>query len=224
MNTIFDIEQKQDSPEKLAAVANKETKYILFANEFNDVARKAVESAIDNFSVDFTWSQKPGHVLHKVNGINDVQLLTVKFYEDWFFNEVDKVELLIDRYRPKRIIRKYLQRFKPSGFKHEIMIGNPSPEKARVSSVVLSGRETLVNFGQAFYFRAPNNINEAPIVKGFGQKNREYNRAWVYLRFRLRITKGQKVYYSKPKGIIEMSVQLVPIENQIKRKLSYKLV
>ena len=37
MNTVFDIEQKQDSPEKLAAIANKDPKTVLLAVEFNIV-------------------------------------------------------------------------------------------------------------------------------------------------------------------------------------------
>ena len=35
MSTVFDIEQKQDSAERLLAVADKEPRYILFADEEN---------------------------------------------------------------------------------------------------------------------------------------------------------------------------------------------
>ena len=51
MSTVFDIEQKQDSAERLLAVADKEPRYILFADEFNKVARKTVESAIHNIEL-----------------------------------------------------------------------------------------------------------------------------------------------------------------------------
>lgn len=42
-NTVFDIEQKQDSAEKLAAVANKDPKTVLFAAEFNAIVTKLKE-------------------------------------------------------------------------------------------------------------------------------------------------------------------------------------
>ena len=37
MNTVFDIEQKQDSPEKLSVIAGKPTKNFLFAEEVNKI-------------------------------------------------------------------------------------------------------------------------------------------------------------------------------------------
>lgn len=42
-NSVFDIEQKQDSAEKLAAVANKDPKTVLFAAEFNAIVTKLKE-------------------------------------------------------------------------------------------------------------------------------------------------------------------------------------
>ena len=88
MSTVFDIEQKQDSAERLLAVADKETKYILFADEFNDVARKAVESAIDNIGLEFSWSKKKNEFINNVNGIDTVYLLKMKMHESWILNEV----------------------------------------------------------------------------------------------------------------------------------------
>ena len=153
MNTVFDIEQKQDSAEKLLAVADKETKYILFADEFNDVARKAVESAIDNIGLEFSWSKKKNEFINNVNGIDTVYLLKMKMHESWILNEVDQVWLLIDRYKPKRTIRTSDNKQKGSGFKHGIFPDPQNPK--RPSEILITDEEMILDFGQAFYFQTP---------------------------------------------------------------------
>lgn len=222
MSTVFDIEQKQDSAEKLAAVAGKETKYILFAGEFNDVARKAVESAIDNIGLEFSWSKKKDEFINDVNGIDTVYLLKVKMHESWILNEVDQVWLLIDRYKPKRTIRTSSNKQKGSGFKHGIFPDPQNPK--RPSEILINNEEMILNFGQAFYFKTPQFPDSGPSALGMSYKNSTKFRSWVYLRFRLKLVKGDKVFYSKPKGIIEMGVQ-VSFDFGVtpRRFLSYKL-
>lgn len=221
MNTVFDIEQKQDSAEKLLAVADKETKYILFAGEFNDVARKAVESAIDNIGLEFSWSKKKDEFINDVNGINMVYLLKMKMHESWILNEVDQVWLLIDRYKPKRTIRTSSNKQKESGFKHGIFPDPQNPK--RPSEILITGEEMILNFGQAFYFQTPQFPDSEPLALGMGKKTSTKRRSWVYLRFRLKLIKGDKVFYSKPKGIIDMGVQVLFEFELPRRVLSYKL-
>ena len=222
MNTVFDIEQKQDSAEKLAAVANKETKYILFAGEFNDVARKAVESAIDNIDLEFSWSKKKNEFINDVNGIDTVYLLKMKMHESWILNEVDQVWLLIDRYKPKRTVRTSNNKQKKSGFKHGIFPDIQNPK--RPSEILITSEEMILDFGQAFYFQPPTFPDSEPIALGMGKKNSTKHRSWVYLRFRLKLVKGDKVFYSKPKGVIDMGVQVsFDFGTTPKRFLSYKL-
>ena len=217
MNTVFDIEQKQDSAEKLLAVADKETKYILFADEFNDVARKAVESAIHNIELDFSWSNFKNQKQYNVNGIKQVHLLRMQLKEDWILEAADEVWLLIDRYKPKRTIRNGGIKLKSSGFKHAIYPDPDNPK--RPSEILITGKDMILDFGQAFYFR---NVNEfESLALGYGTKNNHANRSWVYLRFRIKVKKGDKTYYSNSKGVLEM---ILKYEDTVGKTLGYKLV
>ena len=217
MNTVFDIEQKQDSAEKLLAVADKETKYILFADEFNDVARKAVESAIHNIELDFSWSNFKNQKQYNVNGIKQVHLLRMQLKEGWILEAADEVWLLIDRYKPKRTIRTGGIKLKSSGFKHAIYPDPDNPK--RPSEILITGKDMILDFGQAFYFKYSSDYVHTAI--GYGNKNLYQNRSWVYLRFRLKVRKGDKTYYSNSKGVIEM---LVKNDYSIGKTLDYKLV
>ncbi|GEM_PF-5858097 len=239
MNTVFDIEQKQDSAEKLLAVADKETRYILFADEFNDVARKAVEAAIENVKLDFSWSNKPEHRVLNSNNIDILQLLVMNFRAEWMLDNTDEVWLLIDRYKSKRTVRTS-GKFKQSGFKHSLF---PDPNyPKRPSEILITDKLTVLDFGQVYYF-APITQSGLPIktlakedggtepiditntnikATGFGGKNNYDNRkAWVYFQFRLKVKKGDKVFYSNPKATIQMICQRIEGD---KISISYKLV
>lgn len=216
MSTVFDIEQKQDSAERLLAVADKEPRYILFADEFNKVARKTVESAIHNIELDFSWSKFKNQKQYNVNGIKQVHLLRMQMKESWILEAADEVWLLIDRYKPKRTI-KALGKLKSSGFKHAIYPDPDNPK--RPSEILITGKDMILDFGQAFYFKYSS--DDAHTAIGYGNKNLYKNRSWVYLRFRLKVIKGDKTYYSNSKGVIEM---LVKNDYPIGKTLDYKLV
>jgi hypothetical protein len=53
--TVLNIETKENSPEKLAAIAGKETKYFLMAEEFNDVVVAINELIIPRPFGTFKW-------------------------------------------------------------------------------------------------------------------------------------------------------------------------
>ncbi len=216
MSTVFDIEQKQDSAERLLAVADKEPRYILFADEFNKVARKTVESAIHNIELDFSWSKFKNQKQYNVNGIKQVHLLRMQMKESWILDAADEVWLLIDRYKPKRTIRTS-GKLKSSGFKHAIYPDPDNPK--RPSEILITGKDMILDFGQAFYFKYSSDYVHTAI--GYGNKNLYQNRSWVYLRFRLKVRKGDKTYYSNSKGVIEM---LVKNDYPIGKTLDYKLV
>lgn len=220
--TIFDVETKQDSPERLAAVANKPSNILLFAPEFNATVKESAQSAVDNISLQFSWSQKEGWYKTNVNGYKRVYLLNVKMFQSWVLDEVDKIEILIDRYRPKRTVRKLDGKFKDSGFKHRVF---PDPYSSEKPSVIeLTDREMLLDFGQEYYFKF-SNVNNPPAIKaiGYGQKNSTKNRAWIILRFRLKVTVGDNVYYSKPKGVVEMIADYTKTLNGDEYRIRYKL-
>lgn len=224
MNTVFDIEQKQDSAEKLAAVADKETKYILFAGEFNDVARKAVESAVENVKIELFWSNKPEHIVQNFAGVSKVQQLVLKFHDEWMLQNTDEVVLLIDRYKAKRTIRTS-GKYKGSGFKHGIFPDEQNPK--RPSEIVITEKETILKMGQPFYFHKITDVNSEIKTCGAGAKNHtpDRNRAWQYLQFRIRVKKGNKTYFSKPLATIQMICDrwYNDGDNQ-KISISYKLV
>ena len=221
MNTVFDIEQKQDSAERLLAVADKEPRYILFADEFNKVARKTVESAIHNIELDFSWSKFKNQKQYNVNGIKQVHLLRMQIKESWILDAADEVWLLIDRYKPKRTIRTsnfyYGKRLKSSGFKHAIYPDPDNPK--RPSEILITGKDMILDFGQAFYFKNANQFES--LALGYGNKNNHANRSWVYIRFRIKVKKGDKTYYSNSKGVLEM---ILKYEDTVGKSLDYKLV
>lgn len=224
MNTVFDIEQKQDSSEKLAAVADKEPKYILFADEFNDVARKAVESAVENVKIELFWSDKPEHIVQNFNGITTVKQLVLKFNDVWMLENTDEVTLLIDRYKPKRTVRTY-GKFKGSGFKHGIFPDAQNPK--RPSEIMITEKETILKMGQPYYFHKIANSFSQIRARGAGGKNHtsDYNRAWQYLQFRIRVKKGSKTYFSKPLATIQMICDRWYNDGETQKiTISYKLI
>lgn len=224
MNTIFDIEQKQDSPEKLAAVAGIPERFYINADEFNDVTRKAVESAIENVKVDFSWSNKPNHVVQNWNGISNVQQLVMNFNDVWMLENTDEVCLLIDRYKPKRTVRTS-GKLKQSGFKHGMFPDYENPK--RPSEMVITDKETILKMGQPYYFHKIGNTTSKIRACGAGAKSHtdDNNRAWQYLQFRIRVKKGSKVYYSKPLATIQMICNRFYNDGDIQKiSISYKLV
>ena len=143
MSTVFDIEQKQNSPEKIAAVAGVPERFYVDDWELNAVNRKAVESAIHNIELDFSWSNFENQKLYNVNGINQVHLLRMQLKEDWILEAADEVWLLIDRYKPKRTIRTSSDKLKSSGFKHAIY---PDPENPkRPSEILITGKDMILD-------------------------------------------------------------------------------
>ena len=237
MNTIFDIEQKQDSPEKLAAVAGIPERFYINADEFNDVTRSALQAAIENVKIDFTWSNKTEHRKLNWNNFDLVQLLVMNFRAEWMLQNTDEVWLLIDRYKSKKAVRNDGYKFKQSGFKHSVYPDENYPK--RPSEILIKDKMTILNFGQVYYFHPINqpNIealklaenNKIPIsyntnirAAGFGGKNNYENRkAWVYFQFRIKVKKGDKVFYSNPKATIQMICQRIEGE---KISISYKLL
>ena len=223
-NSVFDIEQKQDSAEKLLAVADKETKYILFADEFNDVARKAVEAAVENVKIELFWSNKPEHIVQNFAGISTVQQLILKFNDVWMLENTGEVTLLIDRYKPKRTVRTN-GKFKGSGFKHGIYPDVENPK--RPSEILITEKETILKMGQPFYFHKIVDPTSEIRTRGAGGKSHtsDKNRAWQYLQFRIRVKKGNKTYFSKPLATIQMICDRWYNDgNNQKISISYKLV
>lgn len=294
-NTIFDIEQKQDSAERLEAVQGIETKFVLFADEFNDVARKAVESAIENVQMDLSWSNKDEHRVQDWDGVDWTQLLVMNFRAQWMLDNTDEVWLMIDRYKMKRavrttttekkrfhlilynytnsadvvtIIRNYTnlsneaanaliqnlpsdifvtenydlalefaskmtnvhatvkieqeiiqveKKLNQSGFKHDIYPDLENPK--RPSEIQITNEEMVLEFGQRYYFT----IDEFNRIRarGYGTRNcKGDHKAWVYLQFRVKVKKGNKIFYSKPKQTIKMMCN----RDDNKITISYKLV
>jgi hypothetical protein len=204
MNTVFDIEQKQDSAEKMAAVAGKETKYILFAGEFNDVARKALEAAVENVKVDFSWSNKPEHFStvgdKTLNYIIKTQLLVMNFRAQWMLDNTDEVWLLIDRYKPKRKVRVNTNQLKNSGFKKAIYPDELNPN--RPSELLIANSETILDFGQKDYFNIQPQKISSKGCRFFTFDGT--TGAFQYLQFRIKVKKGDTFFFSKPKATLKM--------------------
>jgi hypothetical protein len=228
MNTVFDIEQKQDTPEKLAAAAGKPTKHFLFANEFNDVARKAVESAVENCGLRLFWNNHPG-ARYQIGGIDSIQKLRITLDEDWIIKKTDQVYILIDRYRPKRKVRSGV--IKPdawsfSGFKHDIF---PNPDHPnRPSEIRIFDKSSFLDFAPQEYFYPITQFGSECYSYGTGQKfGRNGKKAFAILQLRLRVIKGNAVFESTPKAVFKVILKQYPKNGMAtidKTKISYQLL
>ena len=231
METIFDIEQKQNSQEMLDYASGKPTKFFLFADEFNDVARKALEAAVHDVKLDFSWSNKPEHRISTPDGVDFLQLLVMDFRAQWMLENTDEVWLIINRYKPKKADRLGKEpKYKESGFKHAIT--NNLGKAQRPSEILISQKVTPLYFGQQYYFSPfnkalfgdikqnfpteikdvkglPNKIERLG-ASGYGSKNKYLNgtKAWTYLQFSIKVVKGDNVFYSNPKATIQMICQI----------------
>jgi hypothetical protein len=224
METIFDIKQKQDSPEKLEAVAGIPDRFYIRADEFNEVTHQAVQSAVENVKIDLFWSNKPEHIKQNFNGISTVQQLVLRFHDEWMLKNTDEVCLLIDRYKSKRTIRTG-RKFKESGFKHNIFPDFQNPN--RPSEILIKTRETILKMGQPFYFHKIENTKSEIRTCGAGGKNHtlDKNRAWLYLGFRIRVKKGDKTYFSKSLATIQMICNRSYNDGKSQKiSISYKLI
>lgn len=224
MNTVFDIEQKQNSPEKEAAVVGVPEKFYVDDWELNAVNRKAVESAVENVKIELFWSNKPEHIAQNINGISTIQQLVLRFKDEWMLQNTDEVVLLIDRYKSKRTIRTSGNKFKGSGFKHGIYPDEKNPK--RPSEILINDKEMILKIGQPYYFQKITDSDSRIRACGCGSKNHSGNdRAWHYLQFRIRVKKGSKVYFSKPLATLQMICNRWYNDgNNQKINISYKLV
>lgn len=300
MNTIFDIEQKQDSPEKLAAVANIPERFYINADEFNDVTRNALQAAIENATIDFSWSNKPEHRKLNYEGVDIVQLLVMNFRSKWILDNTDEVWLLIDRYKPRRKVRQtvlgtitlnsvgtayntavidtiveltgmsivdadtivgkapYLiiesednrimlnlyneltalgaecvyvptvLKEKNSGYKHSIY---PDIKYLnRPSEILITKKLTALDFGQPGYFSVYHGVDiyNQPYtrINSIGVSNihrRQGGQAWQHLSFRIKVKKGNKIYYSNIKAKIKMLCREESYILQSKTHISYMI-
>lgn len=222
-NTVFDIEQKQNSPEKEAAIAGVPERFYVDDWELNAVIRKAIEAAVENVKIELFWSNKPEHIVHNINGISTIQQLVLRFHDEWMFQNTDEVVLLIDRYKAKRTVRTY-GKYKGSGFKHGIYPDDENPK--RPSEILINDKEMILKIGQPYYFQKIANAHSKVRARGTGSKNHSGDdRAWQYLQFRIRVKKGSKFFYSKPLATIQMICNRWYNDgiNQ-KINISYKLV
>lgn len=199
MTTIFDIEQKQDSPEKLLAIEGKETKFTLLADEFNSIKRSTIEAAINDAKLNFTWSNRKDHVRKNWNGIDSIQLLVMNFNAEWLLNNTDEVWLLIDRYKSKKAVR-VDKEYKGAGFKHAVYPDKDYPE--RPSEILITGKNMVLDFGQAHYF--VQDYEGRLKASGAASNNSHHEFCWTHLQFRIKVKKGNRTYFSKPKKALQM--------------------
>ena len=223
LSTIFTIEQKQDSAEKLLAVADKETKYILFAPEFNTAVDQVVQNTIDSINIDFYWN-RPDMVNLFIDKYFTIKkhLLGIKINNEAIFAN-GQVYLFIDRYKPKRVIRSSEGKIKKSGYKHPIHASEDYPQ--RQTEILLNSTNQMLDFGQEFFFKKHfdwQGTFTGPRANGLMAKatNQNNTQAQVYLQFRLKWVLNGKEYYSKPLKRLRMIFSMLPINGNV---ISYKL-
>lgn len=205
MSKILSVETKEDSFERLAAIQGIDSKYVLLATELNTIAEAAIQSAVDNLKINFSWSNRPGHYnkITQEEGLEiKKQLLVVDIKDEVLFKDADEVWLLIDRYRPKRRLKtKSPEKFRKSGFKHDIF---PNPDHIeRPSEVRLEKTESIVDFNQEFYFKYIKEKGEFS-ASGMSSKQKNKKGVWQHLSFRIKIVKNKKAYVSNSVGQLKM--------------------
>ena len=202
-----------------------------------DAHMSEFQNMVSNQEIGLSWSKKPEHVVvdnSPTAFVNNKYKLIVTLKPE-LFAMADKVEIYIDRYRPKRKIRTANRlsedltdiisnnnppKFKESGWKHpKTKIGQPT-------KILLLQPKTILDFGQQNYFKSDFR------VKGMGVNNIRirnylpfYIECWIDLSFRILVTKNNKVYESRRSNTLRMTYKNDIINLDLSGKLitySYK--
>ncbi len=229
-NTIFDIEQKQNSQEMLDYAAGKPTINFLFADEFNELKKATIQSKIDDLKIDFFWSNKVGDYFEETlldEGNSKpytlkTQQLNYKIYGgfDLFEDNIDTF-ILIERYRNKRVKRtpnsgRLFYEFSGSGFKTQI--NNEASVLDRPTELVLGSVIGKLALNQKKYFKKKNEIITAT---GIGMTTQGGYSASLHLRFRFKVVINNQIFISKPLQILKMIMAFD--SSTAKTIISYKI-
>jgi hypothetical protein len=230
--SIFNIEQKENTPEMLANADGKPTKNFQFAEEFNSLVDASIQSKLDNVKIDFYWSDKPDSFLLNIGFIEKIQKLKFRISDLDFFKANSSVSILIERYRKKRqkrtIVRlnpnpnfPALNQWSTSGFRSQL--DNEVAVNGRPTELPILSTTKVLDIAQEKYFAFDNSRIRAT---GMGRQNRIGNRASVYLQFRLKVIKNDKIYISKPLQTLQMICKYDNAQNinpSTPIRISYKL-
>lgn len=217
MKTIFDIEQKQDSPEKMNAAEGLDSRFFVFANEINATVRKTAEAAVASVGLQLGWSNKEEHRLKQYGGAHIVSLLEVSIDAPWLLSATDQVYICIERYAPKKTVRcasyRNSAKYKPSGFRRAQL-----PAVACPNMILMTQPKMLLDFGQPHYFNIGGNIR----ARGASSKYHSgHDRAWVLLRLGIVIKHGNRVFESSKKATVQMLCVRSPADSLI--RITYKI-
>lgn len=227
--SIFNLENKVDSADKIATVAGLPRNNFWWANEHNEIRDKAIQSALDNTHIAFTWSNLADEIKENVGFINKVHLLKMTLENDEALQNASEIYLLIKRYRPSRkqrtaqrnvidpkdesiIVSSGTEILKPSGYR---TAGVASPLIDRPNEMRIHSRKEVFDFKLENFFhlddkRTPNYIR----ANGFSNQSPNGDRAYIKLEFKIKAVFNDKIYYSKP--LRELQVNCQRYGNKIK--------
>ena len=234
------IETKQDSVAKLAQAAGKPTANYLFAPEFNEINERTIQAYIDRMAqtATFHWGDKGFDTTYEEkfrageNGFDRVHLLQMRLESDSIFNVAQSVTLVLERYKKKRRAGSVDgNTAKPSGWRTPNFSEdeNSMNYDVRKAQIEITSKESLLDFKQEYFFEVsrdesgPTRICYIERVKGqsyLGSKSGGH-----YIRFRLLVNMGGKIYKSVPTQVVKLYASVKSLSPDLDQEiiLSYQL-
>jgi hypothetical protein len=241
------IETKQDSAAKLLETQGKPTRHYLFAKEFNETNKRTTQALVDRMAqtVKFRWG-KSVVIANNVEednlryfgdpAIDRKYLLGVRIQNDSILNHADAVEIVLERYKPKRASGGWNSNFKSirskakaSGWRTpNFSDDRDSPNYSlRKGKLPITEKESWLDFGQEHFFEFGEFMGYPPVdgaaiedgtldgnmpkavlgAKGCGT-NRNKRRANHYIRFRFRVVINGVSFLSVPTDTLMMRASL----------------
>lgn len=211
--SIFNLENKVDSADKIATVAGLPHNNFWWANEHNEMRDKAIQSALDNTHIAFSWSNLSTEIKENVGFIDKVHLLKMTLENNEALQNASEIYLLTKRYRPARKQRTSNRNtidpkdesitvypgteiLKPSGYR---TAGAPSDLVDRPNELRIHNRKEVFDFKFENFFRQ--DARPFPSIlraTGFKRQTKNGDRAYVKFQFIIKAVFNDKIYYSKP--------------------------
>ena len=221
MDTIFNIEKKENTLEMLEYTFGKPSKNFQFADEFNEIVKKAIEANLNNTEINFTWSNLPAEYTYPIEEVK-IQNLYLHLENLLFLENATELKLIIERYKHKRNLRTKIRQqpvdgqvydyeFARSGFKKP-----RSPYPDRPSEIVLLNREEIDVLNKYFPYKTElkikqlnyffiNLISKNVSARGMNSQDKNKNLAYCFLRFRFEIKrKDNSIITTQPLIVVKM--------------------
>lgn len=230
--SIFNLEKKVDSKDKIATVAGLPHNNFWWADEHNEIIKKAIQTTLDNTVVAFTWSKNINEI-KSVGFIDKINLLKMSLENNEALQNASEISILIKRYRPARTQRtskRYPEElggkpidgpviYNSSGYRTPSPIST-KPEHARPSEIKIKNRKEILDFKFENYFKKVEGSNIH--ATGMKKQRKDGTRAFIYIEFKIKAIFKKQVYYSRPLQNMQVICALNNDRKNISLSFKYK--